>query len=249
MGSIKILLGNREISNHNIDKDTVILGRAPEADIFIPNLAVSRKHGRIFKKNGKWFYEDLCSTNGTYINCSKISLVQLNSGTELLIGKCKIVFFEKAQSKDTHSPYSINVKKLLEEDNESLNGAKGKIDESIKFDKTLVIKINNQPPTNGSETKPLKPIAYLEYADTKEKINISDSVIYIGKDPECKIRINGLLIASKHAKIEYDGENIKLVALKNFPAVTVNGVKISERILKKDDYIDIGSYRLRIRFY
>ncbi|MGC8928278.1 MAG: FHA domain-containing protein [Myxococcota bacterium] len=248
MSSIKILLGAREISSHNIDKDTVILGRSPESDIFIPNLAVSRKHGRIFRKNGKWFYEDLCSTNGTYLNSSKVSLVQLNQGIELVIGKYKIIFFESSQVKDAHPAYSIDFKKLLEEDEESSNGWRGKIDESIRFDRTLVIKYN-QPRTDGKGKKEIKPIAYIEFADTKEKINISDEIIYIGKAPECKVRINGLLIASRHAKIEYDGENIKLIALKSFPAVYVNGVKVSERILKKDDYIDIGSYRLRIRFF
>ncbi|MCX7958042.1 MAG: FHA domain-containing protein [Deltaproteobacteria bacterium] len=244
MSSIKILLGEREISTHPISKENILLGRAPEADIFIPNLAVSRKHGRIFKKNGKWYYEDLCSTNGTYLNTSRISLCQLNTGTELVIGKCRIIFSEETTPHNTHSAYSINIKKLLEDEPDN---KKGQVDETIKFDKTAVIKINPLP--NGNGKKQLKPISYIEIADTKEKINISDEITYIGKDAECKIRLNGLLIASKHAKIEYDGENIRLIALKNFPAVSVNGIKITERILKKDDYIDIGSYRMRIRFF
>jgi len=244
MSSIKILLGEREISTHNISKDNILLGRAPEADIFIPNLAVSRKHGRIFKKNNKWYYEDLCSTNGTYINTSRISLCQLSTGLELLIGKCRIIFIESSAPKDTHSSYSINIKKLLEEEDDPKSG---QVDETIKFDKTAVIKIT--PPQNGNVKKQLKAIAYIEIADNKEKINICEEVTYIGKDPECKIRLNGFFIASKHAKIEYDGENIKITALKNFPAVSVNGVKITERVLKKDDYIDIGSYRMRIRFF
>ncbi len=245
MSGIKVLLGEREISSHSICKDCIFVGRAPEVDIFIPNLAVSRKHGRIFKKDGRWFYEDLCSTNGTYINTSKITLCQLNEGTELIIGKCRIIFTNSIQNKDKHSAYSIDIKKLLNEDDEKPQ--KGKIDETIKFDKTIVIKLSQNQ--NGNKKKQVNPIAYIESIDKKEKINIDEEVIFIGKAPECRIKINGLLISPKHARLEFNGEEIKLIALKNFPSVSVNGVKITERILKKDDYIDIGSYRFRIRFF
>lgn len=42
------------------------------------NLMVSRKHCRIFQKEGKTFVEDIQSTNGTFVNNLKI-----NSPTEL----------------------------------------------------------------------------------------------------------------------------------------------------------------------
>ncbi|MCX7944364.1 MAG: FHA domain-containing protein [Deltaproteobacteria bacterium] len=243
MSTIKVMVGDREIGTHSVSKENILVGRAPEVDVFIPNLSVSRKHGRIFKKNGKWYYEDLCSTNGTYINNSRVTLCQLNSGTELTIGKCKIIFYDRISSKETSSTYSINFSKILEEESEQ---KKGQVDESIKYDPTAVIKIT---PIQTNNKKQIKPIAYVEVVDTKEKINISEEVVYIGKDADCKIRLNGFLIGAKHAKIEYDGENIKIISLKSFPAVTVNGTKITERILKKDDYIGIGSYRLRIRFF
>lgn len=244
MSGVKVLVGEKEIGVHLFEKDSILLGRAPEVDIFIPNLAISRKHGRIFKKGGKWFYEDLCSTNGTYVKSFKISLCQLTSGTELHIGKCKIIFFDGPAKQDRISDYKIDFKKILEEDNEV---PKAQLDESIKFDKTAIIKINNCQ--NSNERKQLKPIAYIEVVDTKEKINIDEEEIYIGKDSGCRIRLSGFFIAPRHAKIEYDGENIRLISLKSFPSVSVNGIKISERILKKDDYIDVGSYRLRIRFF
>lgn len=248
MSTIKILLGEKQIGNYRVEKESVILGRAPEVDICIPNLAVSRKHGRIFKKNDRWFYEDLCSTNGTYMGSSKITLCQVMSGTELIIGKCRIIFSESNQKQDdSHPPYSIDWRKILNEE-EGEGDIKVKIDETIKFDKTVIIK--SKPRLNDHKKQEnIKPIAYIEFVDRKEKINISEQVIYIGKDPDCKIRINGLMIGPKHARIEFNDECIKIIALKSFPSVCVNGQKITERILKKDDYIDIGSYRLRIRFF
>jgi len=246
MIGIKILLGDRELGSHTIEKDTVLIGRAPEVDICIPNLSVSRRHGRIFKKNGKWFYEDLCSTNGTYQGVSKVSLCQLSNGTELVIGRCRIIFSESMdKSVGSKSPYAIDIRKILEEEEDE--HSKSQIDSTIKFDKTAVIKI--QPRQDGNGDKKGRAVAYLECSDTKDKVDIEEGEIFIGKDEGCRVRINGLLIGSRHAKISYDGQNIIITALKSFPAVSVNGVKITERVLKNDDYIDIGSYRFRIRFY
>lgn len=51
--------------------DSAIIGRKTKtstADIMINSPLVSRQHGRIYKSNGKFFYEDLESLNGTFIN-------------------------------------------------------------------------------------------------------------------------------------------------------------------------------------
>ena len=52
-------------------KEDNLLGRTninSDADIQIDSPVVSRKHGRIYLQDDYFFYEDLLSTNGTYIN-------------------------------------------------------------------------------------------------------------------------------------------------------------------------------------
>lgn len=52
-------------------KDDNLIGRTSsngKPDIPIDSPVVSRKHGHIFLRDGYYFYEDLSSTNGTYIN-------------------------------------------------------------------------------------------------------------------------------------------------------------------------------------
>lgn len=54
-----------------IVEDQAILGRKSDkstADIQLDAPIVSRKHGRIYKEGTSYFYEDLDSTNGAYIN-------------------------------------------------------------------------------------------------------------------------------------------------------------------------------------
>lgn len=56
----------------NLEPGEYILGRYPSNDIVIPDPYVSRRHARIFFKDGEWFIEDLDSTNGTIVNNEEI---------------------------------------------------------------------------------------------------------------------------------------------------------------------------------
>lgn len=52
-------------------KEDNLIGRTSSVgnpDIPIDSPVVSRKHGRIYLQDDYYFYEDLSSTNGTYIN-------------------------------------------------------------------------------------------------------------------------------------------------------------------------------------
>lgn len=67
---VMYLPSKNQIHEFNLKEDN-LLGRAianSDADIQIDSPVVSRKHGRIYLKEDYFFYEDLSSTNGTYIN-------------------------------------------------------------------------------------------------------------------------------------------------------------------------------------
>ena len=66
----KIVLKFRDAALKEIpvEKELITIGRKPDNDIEIDNLAVSGHHARIFKA-GDWFLiEDLDSLNGTFVN-------------------------------------------------------------------------------------------------------------------------------------------------------------------------------------
>jgi serine phosphatase RsbU (regulator of sigma subunit)/pSer/pThr/pTyr-binding forkhead associated (FHA) protein len=50
-----------------------VIGRQPDAAIYLESLAVSRHHARILFDQGVYFVEDLDSSNGTYVNGTRIS--------------------------------------------------------------------------------------------------------------------------------------------------------------------------------
>lgn len=68
-----------------------VFGRSKTADICIPDPLVSGKHVEIkLEKNTELFIKDLDSSNGTYINGSKIVSQRLFIGDQLVIGKTLI---------------------------------------------------------------------------------------------------------------------------------------------------------------
>lgn len=63
-----------------------MIGRAPDADIFINEKGVSRKHCKLFWKTGKLMIKDLNSTNGTYVNNIKIDQAFILDDSFIRIG-------------------------------------------------------------------------------------------------------------------------------------------------------------------
>ena len=48
------------------------IGRSEESDVVIRNQSVSRNHGILMFENGKYYFTDLNSSNGSYVNGNRI---------------------------------------------------------------------------------------------------------------------------------------------------------------------------------
>jgi len=68
-----------------------IAGRGPDADIFLGDVTVSRRHARFHVDDGGLVVEDLGSTNGTYVNGVRVERAGLGPSDEVYIGKFHLV--------------------------------------------------------------------------------------------------------------------------------------------------------------
>jgi pSer/pThr/pTyr-binding forkhead associated (FHA) protein len=72
-------------------KDSLTVGRAATCDVAIRDTYVSNVHARIYQRDGSWWLEDLGSTNGTYINRTRVQQpTVIGPGDEVKIGKATL---------------------------------------------------------------------------------------------------------------------------------------------------------------
>ncbi len=76
-----------------LDSDLTTVGRHPNADIFLDDVTVSRRHAE-FTRNGTVFQvKDLGSLNGTYFDGVRIESALLTDGAEVQVGKFRLTFY------------------------------------------------------------------------------------------------------------------------------------------------------------
>jgi ABC-type multidrug transport system ATPase subunit len=82
------------------DKDRLNIGRAPDNDIRLDGLQISKRHAALIRLGDDVLVEDLGSTNGVYLNGKKISKQKIRKGESLQIGAFLI---------QVESPFRIKV--------------------------------------------------------------------------------------------------------------------------------------------
>ncbi|MBX3091365.1 MAG: FHA domain-containing protein [Cryobacterium sp.] len=76
-----------------LDSDVTVAGRHPDADIFLDDVTVSRRHTEFLRHGSAFELKDLGSLNGTYFDGVRIESALLTDGAEVQIGKFRLTFY------------------------------------------------------------------------------------------------------------------------------------------------------------
>lgn len=98
MAKLIITLDGQLLSEFELDKERITIGRKPHNDIPIDNLAISREHAAITTFHNDTFVEDLASTNGTLVNNQPITKHVLHHGDQIKIGKYRLIYVNAQKS-------------------------------------------------------------------------------------------------------------------------------------------------------
>lgn len=134
MAKLIITLDGQLLSEFELDKERITIGRKPYNDIPIDNLAISGEHAAITTFHNNAFVEDLGSTNGTLVNNQPITKHALHHGDEIEIGKYRLKY--------------VNVQELGSKVEAREKGVQ-------EFEKTMFLR-PNQVPTTLSGKKPTR---------------------------------------------------------------------------------------------
>jgi hypothetical protein len=78
--------------------DVISIGRAPESDVFLDDVTVSRRHAEVRHGAEGWSIRDSGSLNGTYVNRVRVEDQRLRGGEEIQIGKFRFMFLTGAET-------------------------------------------------------------------------------------------------------------------------------------------------------
>ena len=76
-----------------LDADRVSAGRSEQADIFLDDVTVSRRHAEFLRHGTAFQVKDLGSLNGTYFDGVRIDTALLSDGAEVQVGKFRLTFY------------------------------------------------------------------------------------------------------------------------------------------------------------
>jgi len=90
--NIRVMRGFYEGLDIPVDRDWLVIGRGRTADLVLSEPTISRAHAAIGYEKGKFFVQDLGSTNGTGVNGKREPRTPLSDGDEVQLGKLLLRF-------------------------------------------------------------------------------------------------------------------------------------------------------------
>jgi signal transduction histidine kinase/ActR/RegA family two-component response regulator len=118
MTMLYVISGPNKGKAFPLDGEVAYLGRSPQNQIHIQDKSVSRKHLKITHREGKYFFEDLNSRNGTFVDNRPIEpgrAVEVQEKVPVAVGSVVICLGEPAQWDVLFEDDSINLSEGFKE--------------------------------------------------------------------------------------------------------------------------------------
>ena len=92
MAFLKVTSGNLKGTKFQVDRDEVVIGRAPENVVHLDDPSVSGRHCVIRRDGRRFTLTDLRSTNGTRLNDVKVQSYRLSAKDLVTVGSVEMLF-------------------------------------------------------------------------------------------------------------------------------------------------------------
>jgi predicted component of type VI protein secretion system len=218
----------------------VTIGRAPDNDIPIDNLAVSNYHARVYVEAGSLVVEDLNSLNGLFLNDMRVERAMLKDGDSILIGKHHILV-------DQMHDAALSM--------DSLRKAPApRVNETMVLDTHERRKMLEQAAAAGERSQ-LSPdrlrvptLTVLRGRTNQKEYRIAGKLTVIGRSKLATVRLRGWFTPDIAAQINKHEDGYYLGRGNCVPKV--NGVPIEGLTKLNDgDMIEMGRVRLNFLFH
>jgi len=247
----------------DIYKDVAVVGRTDSTDIVIAHRNVSKRHAELSRQNGQWYLRDVASTNGTYLNGTRMTTdpVPVNMGDTVAFGDQAYTFTLPDASPGKQEPVQAPVAQgkgmtamfqdLFAQTNQAGGGQGGGGHQAAP---------PMAAPAQGAPVGATMMVKFSDamtdvYAQLVEKSltpKTHDLVAIrnrFGSEPSCDIVISDSSVKGQHGEIVFEADGrAKVRTLSPDYLIKVNGEPLRMQYLRDMDTIQVGdvvfTYRL-----
>jgi FHA domain len=237
MSRLVLKFENAVLKEVSLGTRPVTIGRAPDNDLAIDNLAVSNYHARVYTEAGSLVVEDLNSLNGSFLNDIRIERAMLKDGDTIQIGKHQIWV---DQTRDAAG---------------SSNGARKapapRVSETMVLDTRQRREMFEQAAAAGERSQldrlRVPTLTVLRGRTDKKEYRLAGKLTVIGRSPMATVRLRGWFTPNIAAQINKHEDGYYLGRGDVVPKI--NGVEI-RTLTKLDDgdLIEVGRVRLNFLY-
>lgn len=243
MAKLVLSLNGVVQGEYPLNKERISLGRKPDNDIQVDNLAVSGKHALVITILDDSFLEDLGSTNGTYVNGKLIKKHALRDGDVIGIGKHELKYVNEHATADDEDfektmiirPGSASAAVAAAKAAEDAGAAAAEAAETAAKDTTSGGTPVAAAPASGM---PLGKLQVLNGPIAGKELELTKALITLGK-PGVQVAVisrrpQGYFLTH----IEGDGQN------NNFPVVNGNAIGPQAYTMQNGDIIELAGIKM-----
>lgn len=216
----------------------VTIGRAPDNDLHVDNLAVSSHHAKIFAEEGRLVVEDMNSLNGTFVNSQRVKRVTLKPGDVVMVGKHTIEVRGEAEGTPLPAPTAPKI-------------ATPKLEETVVLDtkkrREMLAQAAAMGETAANATAPGRvrtpTLVVLSGKTDHAEYLLSGKLTVIGKSDMATVRLKGWFAPKVAAQINKRDDGYYIGTADKVPVL--NGQPIhGPTKLSDGDTIDLGKVKL-----
>lgn len=231
------------------------IGRLPDNNVQIDNLAVSGHHAKISWEQDHYVVEDLGSLNGTYVNNARVGKAALKHGDQVKIGKHLVEFkhegpvpnFAVAAKAGPSAP-KLEATMLLDtkQSREKIadKGAAGTSSGPLGISRPSWMSAPFVAPKDR-----IGLLSILEGRTDQEKYVLTGKMTMIGKSSMASIRLKGFFAPSSAALISKRDNKYFIAPSESKTRIRINGEDVvSQRELEAGDIIEVGKVKAAFNF-
>ena len=239
MAKLSLMFENKLVKEVPVGSRPVGIGRSPDNDLPVDNLAVSNHHARVYFEAGRLVVEDLDSLNGTFVNDLRVERATLHDGDSIWIGKHHIKVDASGDA-----PTSVDVGR---------KAAAPRINETMVLDTKERRAMLQQAAAMGESMQfaagrmKVPTLVVLNGSTDRKEYVLTNKLTVIGKSGMATVRLKGWFKPQMAAQINQRDDGYYLGPGDKVP--NVNGTPIPGPVRLNDgDLIEVSGVRLNFIF-